>query len=91
MALAKRDDENEARMAIQLSILEPIIINDENLINGLKEGIIGCIFDLIDIPTIKASNPKEPPIYLKYAMRCITSSLRNESSVDKLFSDKSYF
>lgn len=83
----KPDDsaETDARIAIHLSVLEPLIINDHNLEKALDADVIGTVLDCIDITDMKANNPKDPPIYLKYAMRCFTSSLRKPRSLEKLF------
>ena len=49
------------------------------------------LFDTIDIPLLKAGSPEEPDIYLKYALRCITSSMWYDTAIEKIISTQENF
>jgi hypothetical protein len=88
--MLNRDDETVSRLAILLSILEPLLINDMNLEKALHANVMELLLSLLYLPETfkqdaelnnnnhyKEGNKIKMPIYLKYALRCITSCVRN--------------
>lgn len=90
-AKLNRDEETISRLAILLSILEPLLINDLNLERTLETPAIETMIALLDLPgQLKNERTADPdniklPIYVKYAIRCLTSCVRHPSGVDSLF------
>jgi len=87
-----RDEETISRLAILLSILEPLLINDMNLEKALDMQTMGTLIGLLELPSyIKSANKQSDPdsvklpIYIKYAIRCVTSCVRHPSGVEQLF------
>lgn len=86
VAKMNKDEENISRLAILLSLLEPLLINDLNLEKSLELGTVDILISLIELPDyVKHANPNDSiklPIYIKYAVRCITSCCRHPEGVD---------
>lgn len=87
----------QRRLYQLLSIIEPILLNDENVIKGINSGLpdIFCemlIFQSQNLQNIQRNimslNPDAQqlsmPQYLKVLVRCLTSMLRNEQTVDRI-------
>jgi hypothetical protein len=52
-----RDEETISRLAILLSILEPLLINDMNLEKALDMQTMGTLIGLLELPSyIKSAN-----------------------------------
>ena len=84
-----RDAETESKLAILLSILEPLLINDQNLEKALDMPIIQILTGLLELPphfknVDRKHDIEQPklPIYLKYTLRCVTSCCRHPSGVE---------
>ena len=45
-----RDEENCSRLAILLSILEPLLVNDSNLEKALKSNLVEILFSILHVP-----------------------------------------
>lgn len=75
-----RDQENMSRLAILLSIFEPLLINDLNLEKALDTNIVDGLVLLLALPEEGLSG--DLPIYLKYVIRCLTSCVRSQTGVD---------
>lgn len=75
-------------MAILLSLLEPLLINDLNLERALDLRTIDILIMLIELPDyVKNASQSESiklPIYIKYAIRCITSCVRHPEAINQL-------
>ena len=87
-----RDEETISRLAILLSILEPLLINDMNLEKALEMNTMATLVSLLELPAHLKNIDKQQdpdtvnlPIYIKYAIRCVTSCVRHPSGVDQLF------
>lgn len=82
------DEETVSRLAILLSILEPLLINDLNLERALDMRTIETLVKLCELPSyiLSPNNNGEAklPIYIKYAVRCLTSCMRHPSGIDQL-------
>lgn len=90
-AQLQRTEDAKARLAILLSIYEPLLINDLNLdkaiqprertietlveISRLPESFIRAVSELEDAERTKV------PAYLKYAIRCLTSCIRSSEGL----------
>lgn len=76
-------DAHETKIAMLLSILEPLLVNNTNLEQAMQEGVMEFLMKLIQSQII---NPKDPNTelhkYLKFAMRCMTCCLRNPKNVE---------
>lgn len=86
--LLNRDEETMSRLAILISILEPLLINDMNLEKGLNTNAVEILLSLLylpdtfkDLPRDDDSKQKKFPIYLKYTLRCLTSCVRSPLGV----------
>ena len=86
-----RDEETISRLAILLSILEPLLINDLNLERALETPTIDTMIALLELPPHMRNQDRgadadslKLPIYVKYAIRCLTSCVRHPSGVDTL-------
>ena len=84
-----RDEETISRLAILLSILEPLLINDMNLEKALEMNTMATLVSLLELPAHLKNIDKQQdpdtvnlPIYIKYAIRCVTSCVRHPSGVD---------
>ena len=93
-AQLQRTEDAKARLAILLSIYEPLLINDLNLdkaiqprertietlveISRLPESFIRAVSELEDAERTKV------PAYLKYAIRCLTSCIRSSEGLQRL-------
>jgi len=84
------DEETISRLAILLSILEPLIINDMNLERALEMRTVETLVKLCELPSYiknpgaNTDDSVRLPIYIKYAVRCLTSCVRHPSGVDQL-------
>lgn len=82
------DEETISRLAILLSILEPLLINDLNLETALDMRTVEILIKLCELPSyIKNSAQNNDasarlPIYIKYVVRCLTSCVRHPSGID---------
>ena len=90
-AKLNRDEETISRLAILLSILEPLLINDLNLERALETPVIDTIIGLLQLPAHMKNQERSAdnesvklPIFVKYAIRCLTSCVRHPSGVDSL-------
>ncbi len=83
-----------SRLAILTSILEPLLINDQNLDRAIEARILELLLSLLYVPEdIKilsrtGGHVDDPdsiknrlPLYLKYSLRCITSCVRSPLGV----------
>ena len=77
-----RDQENMSRIAILLSIFEPLLINDLNLEKALDTNIVESLVQLLALPEDVLNG--DLPIYLKYVIRCMTSCVRSQTGVDQI-------
>lgn len=89
-----RDEETISRLAILLSIFEPLLINDLNLERALETPIMKTLINLLELPKhvvdskiLNEADNIKLPIFIKYAIRCITSCVRHPNGVDSLVSD----
>ena len=87
-----RDDETISRLAILTSILEPLLINDLNLERALELNTIEILVNLLELPShLKDLDKKADPfsiklpMYIKYAIRCVTSCVRHPNGINQLF------
>jgi hypothetical protein len=77
----------DQNMCILLSILEPLLINDYNLETIFKLQVVKDLCELIydqPLPSENGTGAKTFRFYFKYAIRCITSCLRNETGVSEV-------
>ena len=93
-SLLNRDEETISRLAILLSIFEPLLINDLNLERALETSIIKTLVNLLELPkhiidgnTLSEADNVKLPIFIKYAIRCLTSCVRHPNGVDSLVFD----
>lgn len=86
MSKLNKDEENISRLAILLSLLEPLLINDLNLEKALELRTMEILIQLIELPEyVKQASQHESiklPIYIKYAIRCITSCVRHPEAIN---------
>lgn len=75
-----RDQENMSRLAILLSIFEPLLINDLNLEKSLETSVMESLVQLLELRD--ETRDEEQPIYLKYAIRCMTSCVRSQNGIN---------
>lgn len=90
-SLLNRDEETISRLAILLSIFEPLLINDLNLERALESSIIKTLVNLLELPkhiidgnTLSEAENVKLPVFIKYAIRCLTSCVRHPNGVDSL-------
>ncbi len=88
--LQPRDDEVMSRLSILISILEPLLINDQNLDRAIESRIMELLLSMFYVPedvkiySKSGGHLDDPesiknrlPLYLKYSLRCITSCVRS--------------
>jgi len=82
-------------MVILLSILEPLLVNDLNLEKALLPELktVQTLLEILKLPQglkrlafeVEEAQRDDPrlrlPIYLKYALRCLTSCMRSANAV----------
>ena len=83
----------DQNMSILLSILEPLLINDNNLETFFKLGMARDLCELMYEQPLPSENQSGNVYrqYFKYAIRCITSCLRNETGVNEVMKNEVYF
>ena len=80
----KRDEETMSRVTILLTVAEPLLINDVNLQIALSSPImIKNLVQMLDISISsrrlqKLNEVSKPPLHVKYAIRCLTSCVREQ-------------
>jgi len=90
-----RTDDVKARLAILLSIYEPLLINDLNLEKAVQpnQQAVETLIEIARLPdTFKRALSEvengearlKVPVYLKYAVRCLTSCIRSSQGLKKL-------
>jgi len=82
-----RDEETEQMLAIYLSLAEPLLLNDENLARALDANVTDILVQLISVEGKEEEErikKQQGPLYLKLAMRCLTSCLRSEQAVAQI-------
>ena len=90
-----RSDTAKARLAILLSIYEPLLINDLNLEKAVQpnERSIETLIEIARLPDsfrnalteVEESDHRlQVPVYLKYAIRCLTSCIRSNQGLTRL-------
>ena len=84
-----RDDETISRLAILTSILEPLLINDLNLERALDLNTVEILVYLLELPSHLKTLDKRTdpfsiklPMYIKYAIRCVTSCVRHPNGIN---------
>lgn len=92
VAKFNKDEENISRLAILLSLLEPLLINDLNLEKALELKTMDILVSLIELPDyVKNAGPNDSvklPIFIKYAVRCITSCVRHPEGINQIIQNK---
>jgi hypothetical protein len=79
-----------SRLSILISILEPLLINDQNLDRAIESRIMELLLSMFYVPedvkiySKSGGHLDDPesiknrlPLYLKYSLRCITSCVRS--------------
>eukprot|EP00347_Sterkiella_histriomuscorum_P015644 403356242 len=93
--IALDEETFDQNMSILLSILEPLLINDQNLETFFKLQVVPDLCQLLyeqPLPSENAmSGAKVFRQHFKYAIRCITSCLRNELGVQEVMKNDTYF
>jgi len=89
--LQPRDDEVMSRLAILTSILEPLLVNDQNLDRAVEARIMEVLFSMLYVPedvkllSRTGGNQEDLknrlPLYLKYILRCVTSCVKSPVAV----------
>jgi hypothetical protein len=72
-----RDEEVNQKLTILFSILEPLLINDQNLDKALSMQCVVTITKFLD----RSSISEKPPMFVKYLIRCLTSCLRQDQGI----------
>ena len=80
--------QNESKLAILLSILEPLMINNRNLELMVDTRTVDVLMQLIDSQDLSQGTYH---IYLKFAMRCLTSAIRHQKCMDQFTSNTRVF
>ena len=81
----EKKSQNESKLAILLSILEPLLINNVNLEIMMDTRIFDMLMQCIESQDISSDKFH---IYVKFAMRCLTSSLRHPRSFQMFTSNQ---
>lgn len=89
----------QRRLYQLLSIAEPLLLNDENVVKAINSSFIDLLSDMLLFQNSNLNNIQKKinmndasakeihtPQYLKVLMRCLTSMLRNEATVETLLS-----
>ena len=96
-----RTEDTKARIAILLSIYEPLLINDLNLEKAMMphERVVETLIEIARLPEVfvRTANDYEGdsefrskvPAYLKYAIRCLTSCIRSNDGLHRLVNSDS--
>ena len=84
----ERNEETTSKLAMLLSIVEPLILNDKNLEIALKYATTETMIDLLQIPPHVKSQAEEGkismPMYVKHTIRCVTSCIRHPGGVQQI-------
>lgn len=87
----ERDKENQQRIAILLSIIEPLLVNDLNLQRSQESNLVQTLIHLLELPERVREGHGDLPIYVKYSVRCLTSATRSADSVGKIVESRDGF
>ena len=80
---------NDNRIAFQLNLMEPLLVNEMNNEIAIASGLIEALVTLLKTQdtlggrTINGMILPQPNLrpYIKFALRCLTSAIRTETSV----------
>ena len=82
---------NDNRIAFQLNLMEPLLVNDMNNEIAVNSGFIESVVALLltqDGGGLRTSSMVHPTPtlrpYIKFALRCLTSAIRTEQAVSKV-------
>ena len=79
---------NDNRIAFQLNLMEPLLVNDMNNEIAVNTGFLETVVALLKTqePGGRAAGGMNLPVpnlrpYIKFALRCLTSAIRTEPAV----------
>jgi hypothetical protein len=85
---------SDNKIAFQLNLLEPLLVNDLNNEVAIQAGILETLVALIKTQEIakttasgiSAAGYQQPPLkaYIKFALRCLTSAIRTDAAVARV-------
>ncbi|CAI2384862.1 unnamed protein product [Moneuplotes crassus] len=82
----------ETRLATKLNILEPLLVNYQNLDLGVNRGAVELLCKTIQTQTVSEDNPNPAfKVYLKYSLRCMTMCLRSKVALEIFLESKQTF
>ena len=82
----------ELRMSTRLNLIEPMLVNYQNLDLAISRNFVDLLMDIIKNQVVNENDPEpEFKIYLKYALRCLALCLRTKTGLDAFLSSKITF
>jgi len=90
---------NDNRIAFQLNLMEPLLVNEMNNEIAIASGMIEAMVSLLKTQDTLMSRGvggmmlPQPPLrpYVKFALRCLTSAIRTEPSVIRVSATQSNY
>ena len=74
-----RDEEVIRKLSVLLSIMEPLLINDQNLEKAMEDHALTIFLNILTNTPIN----EKPSSLLKFIIRCLTSCLRSEVAIPR--------
>lgn len=82
----------EARLSVRLNLLEPMIVNFQNLDMAINRNLVDLLMDLCRTQEIIEDRPDQPiRVYLKYCLRLLALCLRTQKGLDIFLDSKITF
>ena len=82
----------ELRMSTRLNLIEPMLVNYQNLDLAIDRNFVDMLMDIIKNQKVEEDNPNiEFKIYVKYALRCLSLCLRTKTGLESFLSSKATF
>eukprot|EP00347_Sterkiella_histriomuscorum_P008751 403343892 len=75
----------EKKVIVVLGALEALIVNDKNLSMALEADILQLLIKILKSQTIRNTPVNQIAIYIKFALRCLTSAIRTEPAVNRFY------
>ena len=82
----------EARLSVRLNLIEPMVVNFQNLDMAINRNLVDLLMDLVRTQDIVEDKPDVPlRVYLKYCLRLLALCMRTQKGLDVLLSSKLTF
>ena len=75
----------EKKTVVFLGALEALITNDKNLRMAIDANVMGALVKVLKSQVFKNAANYQISLFVKFALRCLTSAIRTEPAVNRFF------